>query len=49
MAVQFMLIGLAGSTVGLVRRDTAAPYQNEPRANWPERLGHAFPHPPAAH
>jgi multiple antibiotic resistance protein len=48
MAVQFMLIGLAGSTVGLVRRDTAAPYQNEPRANWPERLGHAFPHPPAA-
>jgi multiple antibiotic resistance protein len=29
MAVQFMLIGLAASTVGLVRKDTAAPYQHE--------------------
>jgi multiple antibiotic resistance protein len=27
MAVQFMLVGLAGSTVNLVRRDTASPYQ----------------------
>jgi multiple antibiotic resistance protein len=27
MAVQFMLVGLAGSTVNLVRRDTATPYQ----------------------
>lgn len=27
MAVQFMLIGLAGSTTNLVRRDTASPYQ----------------------
>ncbi len=30
MAVQFMLAGLAGSTIGLVRRDTATPYQNGP-------------------
>jgi multiple antibiotic resistance protein len=29
MAVQFMLIGLAGSTMNLVRRDTAAPYQTK--------------------
>jgi multiple antibiotic resistance protein len=29
MAVQFMLVGLAGSTIGLVRRDTAAPYQSD--------------------
>jgi multiple antibiotic resistance protein len=28
MAIQFMLIGLAGSTINLVRRDTAAPYQH---------------------
>lgn len=28
MAVQFMLTGLAGSTIGLVRKDTAAPYQH---------------------
>jgi multiple antibiotic resistance protein len=28
MAVQFMLAGLAGSTIGLVRRDTAMPYQD---------------------
>jgi multiple antibiotic resistance protein len=27
MAIQFMLVGLAGSTVNLVRRDTATPYQ----------------------
>jgi multiple antibiotic resistance protein len=27
MAVQFMLTGLAGSTINLVRRDTAMPYQ----------------------
>jgi multiple antibiotic resistance protein len=31
MAVQFMLIGLAGSTINLVRRDTAAPYQHQGR------------------
>ncbi len=29
MAVQFMLTGLAGSTMNLVRRDTATPYQQE--------------------
>jgi multiple antibiotic resistance protein len=29
MAIQFMLIGLRDSTVNLVRRETAAPYQNE--------------------
>jgi multiple antibiotic resistance protein len=29
MAVQFMLTGLASSTVNLVRRDTATPYENE--------------------
>jgi multiple antibiotic resistance protein len=29
MAIQFMLIGLASSTINLVRRDTAAPYQHE--------------------
>ena len=29
MAVQFMLTGLAGSTIGFVRRDTAAPYQQD--------------------
>jgi hypothetical protein len=28
MAVQFMLAGLAGSTINLVRRDTATPYQS---------------------
>lgn len=28
MAVQFMLVGLAGSTINLVRRDTATPYQS---------------------
>jgi multiple antibiotic resistance protein len=28
MAVQFMLTGLAGSTMNLVRHDTAAPYQH---------------------
>jgi multiple antibiotic resistance protein len=27
MAVQFILTGLAGSTIGVVRKDTAAPYQ----------------------
>ena len=27
MAIQFMLTGLASSTVNLVRRDTATPYQ----------------------
>jgi len=27
MAVQFMLTGLAGSTIGVVRRETATPYQ----------------------
>ena len=27
MAVQFLLAGLADSTVNLVRRDTATPYQ----------------------
>jgi multiple antibiotic resistance protein len=31
MAVQFMLTGLASSTVNLVRRDTATPYQHEHR------------------
>jgi multiple antibiotic resistance protein len=29
MAIQFMLIGLASSTINLVRRDTAAPYQHD--------------------
>jgi multiple antibiotic resistance protein len=28
MAVQFMLTGLAGSTIGLMRHDAAAPYQS---------------------
>jgi hypothetical protein len=28
MAVQFMLTGLAGSTINLVRYDTATPYQH---------------------
>jgi multiple antibiotic resistance protein len=36
MAVQFMLAGLAGSTIGLVRRDTATPYQNQPLLHRPE-------------
>ena len=35
MAIQFMLTGLAGSTVNLVRRDTAAPYQHEHRSGPP--------------
>jgi multiple antibiotic resistance protein len=37
MAVQFMLAGLAGSTIGLVRRDTATPYQNQPLLHRPEQ------------
>jgi multiple antibiotic resistance protein len=32
MAIQFMLTGLASSTVNLVRRDTATPYQHDHRA-----------------
>jgi multiple antibiotic resistance protein len=46
MAVQFMLIGLAGSTVNLVRRDTAAPYQNhQPRKpfSFPSLAPHGGP------
>ena len=40
MAVQFMLAGLAGSTVGLVRHDTASPYQtHSPHAAKPGRGG----------
>src|SRR5580693_5065481 len=37
MAVQFMLTGLAGSTMNLVRRDTAMPYQQRDRAAEPGR------------
>jgi multiple antibiotic resistance protein len=33
MAVQFMLTGLAGSTIGLLRRDAAAPYQAQRHSN----------------
>lgn len=33
MAVQFMLTGLAGSTMGLMRHDAAAPYQTVHRLN----------------
>jgi multiple antibiotic resistance protein len=29
MAIQFMLAGLAGSTIALIRKDTAAPYQQK--------------------
>ncbi len=29
MAIQFMLTGLAGSTISLIRKDTAAPYQQK--------------------
>ncbi len=36
MAIQFMLTGLAGSTIGLMRHETAAPYQ-APGASGPSR------------
>jgi multiple antibiotic resistance protein len=38
MAVQFMLVGLAGSTMNLVRRDTASPYQHGLRSPAGEQL-----------
>ncbi|MEO8812978.1 MAG: MarC family protein [Caulobacteraceae bacterium] len=41
MAVQFMLTGLAGSTIGLMRRDTASPYQRPaPSAGAARLAGH---------
>jgi multiple antibiotic resistance protein len=44
MAVQFMLTGLADSTTGLVRHDTAAPYRGAASASkpahGPEAAGH---------
>ena len=49
MAVQFMLTGLAGSTMNLVRGDTATPYQHDkPSPTTPSALsrllsGHAAP------
>ena len=39
MAVQFVLTGLAGSTIGLVRRDTASPYQDGHRVSAPGAPG----------
>ena len=38
MAIQFMLTGLASSTINLVRRDTAAPYQHPHKAAPPTGL-----------
>jgi multiple antibiotic resistance protein len=38
MAVQFMLAGLADSTNGLVRRDTAMPYQNARKLSLPKSI-----------
>ena len=32
MAVQFMLSGLEGSTIALIRKDTATPYQQKGRS-----------------
>jgi multiple antibiotic resistance protein len=43
MAVQFMLTGLAGSTIGLLRRDAAAPYQAQRHSN-PEATSGATRH-----
>jgi len=47
MAVQFMLIGLRDATTNLVRRDTAAPYQNDHRHAGPNLLPPGFGRPPA--
>jgi len=45
MAVQFMLAGLADSTNGLVRRDTASPYQGAHRLTLPRALPRTVPLP----
>jgi multiple antibiotic resistance protein len=49
MAVQFMLIGLRDSTVNLVRRDTAAPYQSDRRHPTPGLFTPALARPSAPH
>ena len=45
MAIQFMLTGLASSTINLVRRDTATPYQSHVHPGDAGRSGGATSHP----
>ncbi len=45
MAIQFMLTGLASSTINLVRRDTATPYQSRVHPGDAGRSGGATSHP----
>lgn len=52
MAIQFMLTGLAGSTIALIRKDTASPYEQKgarPAFHLPSIIAPAHPMNPVPH